>query len=162
MIRRDGRAIRAALLLLGAGAIGCGEELGPERFESGRVEGTIRLGGRPIPSGWVEFFPIDGTRGNLRSAPIRADGSFAASGVPAGRVAVRLVDAYGPPIPTSLGPVRFSTFGSFQTPIRAMVPAGTTTCLDIELAAEAERYRRNQEALTRRMDDRDAPHHDPR
>ncbi len=43
--------------------------------------------------GWIEFLPAEGTVGNLRSAPIGADGSFQADGVAIGTNFIGLTDA---------------------------------------------------------------------
>src|SRR5258708_2926577 len=102
MFDRRSRSGLAGVVLIAAG---CSEELGPEVFRTTRVEGTVRIAGQPVTSGWVEFQPVEGAQGNLRSAPIRKDGSFAAEGVPVGRVAIGVAGLLGPPIPTSLGPV---------------------------------------------------------
>ena len=84
----------AGLLVVIAGllAAGCAEELGPEVMRTTSVHGKITQGGRPIGGGWIEFIPADGTVGNLRSARIKADGTFSADRVPVGSVAVRLLD----------------------------------------------------------------------
>ena len=74
------------------GLVGCSDELGPERFETTRVAGRVHVAGRPVTRGWLEFAPVDGTRGNLRSARIGPDGSFDVDGVPVGRCALKLVD----------------------------------------------------------------------
>jgi hypothetical protein len=34
---------------------GCGEELGPERFPTTRVAGTVVEGGNAVAGGWIEF-----------------------------------------------------------------------------------------------------------
>lgn len=72
---------------------GCDDELGPERFETTRVVGRVHMADRPVSRGWLEFAPVDGTRGNLRSARLRPDGTFTAEKVPVGRCALKLVDA---------------------------------------------------------------------
>src|SRR4051794_29163276 len=94
MLDRRARSGLMGVVLLAVASGGCSEELGPERFEMTRVEGTVGLAGMPITSGWVEFLPTAGTRGNLRSAPIRKDGSFAADDVPVGPVAIALADVH--------------------------------------------------------------------
>lgn len=153
MLDRRARSGLIGVVLLASSSGGCSEELGPERFETTRVEGTVRLAGAPITSGWVEFLPTAGTRGNLRSAPIGKDGSFAADGVPVGRVAVALADLHGPPIPTSLGPVERGTFRFFQTPIRKTIPAGPKCRVDVDLADEAEAFLRERLSFQRRLND---------
>lgn len=91
--------------------------------------------------------------GNLRSAPILGDGSYAVEGVSRGRVVVRLVGVYGPPIPTSLGPVELSTFRSFLSPIRRAIDAGTAPRVDLDLAAEAEAHQRRRLEASRPMNE---------
>jgi hypothetical protein len=153
MPERFAKTGAVGLALFAAGFSGCSEELGPEVFETARVAGTVRLSGQPLASGWIEFLPIEGTRGDLRTTPIHRDGTFATDGVPVGRVAIRLPAAYGPPVPTSLGAVPIGTFRTFQSPIRATIPPKGMSRLDLELAVEAEKYRREQEALRRRMNE---------
>ena len=80
--------------LLALLASGCSEELGPEQLATAEVKGKVQLAGRPVTSGWVEFWPVKGTRGNSRTAPLRADGSFEARGVAVGLN--RLVLAHAP------------------------------------------------------------------
>lgn len=140
--------------LIAATASGCAEELGPEVFATTKVEGTIRIGGRPVSAGWVEFQPVDGTRGNLRSAPIRPDGSFSADRVPVGQVAVGLAGVRGPAIPTGLGPVELRAFRAPQTPIRVVIPPGASSRLDVDLADQADAFLRRSQAMKRR---REAP-----
>ena len=58
-----------------------------------RVRGVVKEGDRLVTGGWIEFIPADGTVGNLRSARVRADGTFDADGVAVGTNAIRLVNA---------------------------------------------------------------------
>jgi hypothetical protein len=113
---------------------GCREELGPERFQTTRVAGVVREGGRPVTGGWIEFVPAEGTVGNLRSAPIGPDGSFAADRVAVGTVAIGVVGA-------PLGPVTTPVFRELVHPIRRTIPAGPSAPLEIDLLQEAFRYR---------------------
>src|SRR5207253_905083 len=87
-------AMPRALLILSLGLLvtGCSEELGPVPMRVSRVRGVVREGSRPVSGGWIEFFPVDGTIGNLRSARLRADGSFDADGVAVGVNLIRLVN----------------------------------------------------------------------
>ncbi len=132
---------------------GCANELGPESLATTRVEGAIRIAGRPVSSGWVEFLPAEGAMGNLRSASISRDGSFGVDGVPQGRVVVRLVGVYGPPIPTMVGAVDLSTFRSFQSPIRRLIEDKTTQRLDLDLAQEAEAQQRRRLETSQQLRD---------
>jgi hypothetical protein len=115
-------------------ASGCGEELGPVRFRTTRVAGVVREGSRPVRGGWVEFLPVEGTVGNVRSAPIRGDGTFAAEGVAVGRNAIGIAGA-------PLNPALSHDFHPFRTPIRRDIPAGLETRLSIDLYEEAFRAR---------------------
>jgi hypothetical protein len=130
-------------------ASGCSEELGPERPSTARVEGTITVGGRPVTSGWIEFIPVEGTEGNLRTARISSDGSFSADRVPVGRVAVAFTNLRIPPIPTTLGPVDARSFRFFNTPIRKSIRSGPKTSLDLDLAAEAYALQKLRQELPR-------------
>ncbi len=143
-------AVLAALV--GGTVVGCTSELGPESFPASRAEGTVRIAGTPVSSGWLEFVPAEGTMGNLRSAPIHRDGSYGVDGVPRGRVVIRLVGVYGPPIPTSLGPVERSSFRSFLSPIRRVIDGDATSHLDLDLALEAEAYQRHRLEASRPID----------
>ena len=133
--------LRASLtVLLLVMTAGCREELGPVRFPTTRVSGTVTEGGRPLARGWIEFIPVDGTVGNLRTGRIQPDGSFAVDGVAIGENALRLAYAG----------IRFpggeQLFGRFTTPIRRVVPAQSASPLKIELLEEAVRF---QSARTR-------------
>jgi hypothetical protein len=143
MLERRAMSWAAGLALLATTIGGCADELGPETLPRTRVEGTIRLGGLPLTSGWVEFLPVEATRGNLRSAPIGNDGSYAVDGVPVGRVAVGLAGVHGRPISTPLGPVGFWVFRGSQTPLRRTTAAGSSR-IDLDLAAEAEACQRRR------------------
>jgi hypothetical protein len=114
------------------GISGCSEELGPEPMPVTRVNGSVTEAGRPLSHGWIEFFPLDGTVGNLRSARIRTDGSFEADGVAVGQNLIRLVDAG----------IRkdFAIFSKFQSPIRRLIPAQPGEPVRIELVDEAIRF----------------------
>jgi len=113
---------------------GCGEELGPERFPTTRVAGTVVEGGNAVAGGWIEFIPIEGTIGKIRSARIGTDGSFQADRVAVGENAIRLVNA-----PIQLrGGARL--FGQFSTPILRVIPPRPEGPLEIDLLEEAVRY----------------------
>jgi hypothetical protein len=114
------------------GILGCSEELGPELMPVTRVNGSVTEGGRPLSHGWVEFFPVDGTVGNLRSARIRTDGSFEADGVAVGQNLIRLVNAGIRP--------NFGIFSTFQSPIRRRIPAQPGEPVRIDLVDEAIRF----------------------
>ncbi len=136
MIRRIGPALAMAAL-----GIGCGEELGPERFPTAHVRGSVAAGGRPVGGGFIEFQPIDGTRGNLRVGPIRPDGSFAVDLVPVGKVAVGLAQLPIGPIPTASGPVDPRDFRLNRAPLRRTIAEGPDVVLAIDLDVEANRLK---------------------
>jgi hypothetical protein len=123
------RIVLAAVLAIAIS--GCSEELGPERMPVTSVAGTITESGRPLSRGWVEFFPVEGTIGNLRSARIERDGSFQTDGVAIGRNLVRLVNA---DIKT---PGLSRIFSSFQSPIRRAIGPKPERSLSIDLVTEA-------------------------
>jgi hypothetical protein len=120
------------------GLAGCSEELGPETMPVTRVQGRVTEGGRPLSRGWVEFFPVEGTIGNLRSARIETDGAFETDGVAVGQNLVRFVNA---DIRKDLG-----IFTEFRSPIRRLIPANSAEPLRIDLVDEAIRF---QSALAR-------------
>ncbi len=115
-------------------AAGCGEEVGPERMRTTRVSGVVRVGDRPVGGGWIEFIPIDGTVGNMRTAPLEPDGSFVATRVAVGTNIVGLAHA-----PIALPGGRL--FETFHSPIRRDIPAGPSTHLSLDLLAEFFRER---------------------
>ena len=124
--------------LLGLLAPGCAEELATERPATARIQGVVRVGDRPVGGGWIEFLPVEGTVGNLRSAPLGPDGRFQVSGVAVGRNLVRLVRS---PIelPTPSPDPRLG-FGQFTSPLRVEVREGAS--IDLDVRAEAQRLRR--------------------
>jgi hypothetical protein len=113
---------------------GCTEELGPERFVTTSVSGSVYEGKKPLKGGWIEFIPAGGTVGNLRSARIQCDGSFYASRVAVGQNAVRLVNT-----PIAL-PRGAQLFGRFDTPVRRRIPEHPDGALRIDLEEEYIRY----------------------
>jgi hypothetical protein len=119
------------LAMLALGSSGCLEELGPERMPVTRVTGAVREGSHPVSGGWIEFFPVDGTVGNLRSARLRADGSFAADHVAVGLNLIRLVN-----VPLS-SPAAKQIFGAYTSPIRRILPAQPIEPLLIDVVDES-------------------------
>jgi len=120
-------------------AAGCEEELGPVAFPTTRVVGVVRVGGRPVERGWIEFTPIEGTVGNLRSSPLARDGTFEATGVAVGKHVVSLVglpkavnDRFGPAFQATA-----------KHPILRTIAPGDVTRLEIDLLEES--IRREQE-----------------
>jgi hypothetical protein len=118
------------LPLTGLLASGCAEELGPERKETTRVVGVVREGRRPIGRGWVEFVPADGTVGNLRSAPLRPDGSFIADGVAVG---VNRIGLTGAPLESPGGR---NVFNPLTSQVRREIPRTPSGPLTIDVLEE--------------------------
>ncbi len=121
---------------LSLGLSGCGEELGPERLPVTRVNGSVTEGGRALRGGWIEFLPIDGTVGNLRSARLNEDGSFEADHVAVGLNVIRLVH-------TSIQSPQLATvFGRFDlSPIRRTITVRSAGPIVIELREAAQHFR---------------------
>lgn len=118
-------------------APGCAEELGPTRRETAHVHGRVHLGSSPITGGWIEFTPVDGTVGVLRSAPIQADGSFDAAGVALGTNLIRLAHPSPQPATPYLDPKIYWLFQQSFSPIRRTLRAPSET-LDIDLRRESQ------------------------
>jgi hypothetical protein len=89
--------------------------LGPEKMVTTTVLGSVSLGGKPVSQGWIEFVPVDGTVGRMRSARIQKDGSFHATKVPVGINLIRLVNTDIENFDLRHG------FGSFASPIRRTI-----------------------------------------
>ena len=119
-------AIGGIVLLLSA----CTEEWGSEVMPTGEVAGRVHRSGEPLTRGWLEFMPVDGTVGRLRSARIERDGTFQADSVPIGRVAIRMVGA-------DLPGAEFLLFSQLYLIRRDIGDSGTTT-LEIDLAEERQ------------------------
>jgi hypothetical protein len=111
---------------------GCQEELGPERFATTPVSGSIVEGGRAVGGGWIEFVPVDATVGRICAARIQADGSFLARSVPIGVNLIRLVNA---PIQLRGGRQLFGNYST--TPLRRVVRARPGGPVKIDLLEEA-------------------------
>lgn len=123
-------ALAGALAL----ASGCGDAWGPETFPTASARGQVLLDGRPIGGGWLEFAPIEGTVGRLRSAPVDRRGSFHVAGLPVGTVGIRLV---GSPAAAGIDPRRVRSLKALSQvyAIRRTIPPGGAV-LRIDLAAE--------------------------
>jgi hypothetical protein len=124
-------------LALSAVAPGCAEELGPEPMETTRVTGVVLEGGRPVRGGWIEFVPVEGTVGNMRSAPIGPGGRFTADRVPVGTNRIGLVAVPFSTLPRGM----FDTLGS---QIERQIPPGLSSSLTLDVIDEAVRLRANQ------------------
>jgi hypothetical protein len=114
---------------------GCAEELGPEPMPVANVSGKVTDGGRPVTGGWIEFYPIDGTIGKIRSARLRADGSFETDRVAVGLNLIRL---HTLDILKAADGKRI--FGTYYSPIRRTIPAQPAGPLAIDLIEEALRH----------------------
>jgi hypothetical protein len=125
-------ALTLASVALAAG--GCKEELGPEHLPVAPVDGWVTERGRPVRGGWIEFFPVDGGKGDIRSARLKPDGSFHADRVAVGLNLIRLVNTDIQNIDAA------HLFGSYQSPIRRTIPADRGDPLGIELVDEAIRW----------------------
>jgi hypothetical protein len=113
-----------------AGSSGCANALGPERMPISSVAGRVTENGRPVRGGWIEFVPIDGTVGKLRSARLNADGTFQADKVSVGLNLVRLVN-----LDISDDDAKY-LFGAFHSPIRRTIPAHAADAMNFELVDE--------------------------
>ncbi len=120
-----------ALLLLPSG---CREEFGPVRFKTTRVVGVVRIGNRPVSGGWIEFLPVAGTVGNLRSAAIGPDGTFEVDHVPVGINQLGFLDM---PIDRNIGRI----FHPLSSPIRRTIAEGASTIVEIDLLEEVIRFK---------------------
>jgi hypothetical protein len=81
-------------LLVSASALAPGCSRPPEPSQKPlSVVGQLTIGNEIAPRGWIEFQPIEGNVGLLRCAPIRPDGTFHATRIPAGRIGIRFVPA---------------------------------------------------------------------
>jgi len=146
------RHVLPVVLLLNLGWMGCSEELGPESFPTTLVRGTVRLRDRPLTGGFIALDPAEGSRGKVRVAPIRADGSFEVAGVAVGRVMIRFDQISVPSVNTSSGPIGARNFELMirSSPIRRTIPAGRDASLPIDLIDEANRVIRNPRGSRRR------------
>ena len=74
-------------------SIGCRDVLGPEKMRVVSVDGLVTQGKKKVTRGWIEFVPVDGTVGRMRSARVLEDGTFHATKVAVGINLIRLVNA---------------------------------------------------------------------
>jgi hypothetical protein len=122
------------MLVLGLLLAGCTQELGPVPMRLTRVQGVVREGKRPVSGGWIEFFPVEGTIGNLRSARLRPDGFFDVDRVPVGPNLIRLVNARI----ESPGAARL--FSAYSSPIRRQIPEQPGEPISVDLVEELIRF----------------------
>jgi hypothetical protein len=100
-----------------------------------RVTGKVTEGVRPLTRGFIEFFPVDGTVGNLRSARIQADGSFETDKVAIGLNLIRLVDI------DTAAPGPKGWFGTYLSPIRRSIPKRPAGPIEIDVIDEWIRFK---------------------
>ncbi len=118
------------------GSSGCTASLVPERMPVTSVRGKVTENGHPVQGGWIEFVPVDGTVGKLRSARLHADGTFLADRVPVGLDLIRLVNV-------DIGDKNAKwLFGAFHSPIRRVIPAQQGAPLAIDLVDEWNLFRK--------------------
>ena len=129
--------LRSVLVAIGGLLLtGCEQELGPTPLHLVEVRGVVRDDHRPVSGGWIEFFPVNGTVGNLRSARLQPDGSFKADGVAIGENLIRLVNS------RIESPGAAQLFGSYSSPIRRVITDQSATSLDVDLVQEAIRFQK--------------------
>lgn len=109
-------------------AAGCTEERPDPAFPLVTVQGRIQRNGQPLSSGWVEFVPVDGGQGVMKSGPIESNGQYKATGLGPGLHGVRVIV----PRDKSLFP-----FDQFFSPIRRTLSAEPVQTFDIDLSAES-------------------------
>ncbi|MEW4567118.1 hypothetical protein AB1L88_04555 [Tautonia sp. JC769] len=107
-----------------------------EWIPGAEVSGRIHRSGDPLTRGWLEFLPVDGAIGRLRSVPIRPDGTFLADGVAPGSVAIRVIGADLPASDESI-------FGQIYV-IRRVVLDAQANKFDIDLDQERRRLSSGQ------------------
>ncbi len=110
---------------------GCAEELGSTKKPAAHVAGRVHVGGLPVGGGWIEFYPVDGTVGDLRSAPLGKDGTFEATKVAVGSNLIRIVH----PPPSSRVP---DPFRQTYSPIRRQI-RGPSDRIEVDLLEEARK-----------------------
>jgi hypothetical protein len=111
-------------------SIGCRDVLGPEKMPVASVDGKVSQRGKPVTRGWIEFIPVDGTVGRMRSARLRPDGTFHATKVPVGLNLIRLVNV-------DVDSVRVRhTFGVFSSPIRRTIAQNVNLPVNIDVIDE--------------------------
>jgi len=120
---------------------GCGGAFGPEQFKTARIEGAVRIAKEPLRGGFIEFSPIDGTVGIMRSAPIQPDGTFVVDRVAVGVNAIAIV---GESLPRRLSGI-CDPLGS---QIHRTVADAQATKIEIDLLAEEASVQLRRQKLT--------------
>lgn len=132
-------ALAAAIL-----CAGCAEELHPVAMPTTRVQGVVTDGARPVSGGWIEFIPVEGTIGVLRSARLGADGTFDTDGVAVGINAIRLFNTR-----IASRPYR-GLFSTFSSPIRRKIGGGESGAtsgpsrISVNLVQESIKFQKSQ------------------
>jgi hypothetical protein len=129
-----GPVARSCLLWTLAFFLGCGAVIGPESMPVASVKGVVTEGQRPVGGGWIEFIPVGGTVGKLRSARLAANGTFDAMGVAVGVNLVRVVHA------SIESPAIARVVSDFASPIRRVVSREGGQFLTIDLLEETVRF----------------------
>lgn len=131
----------AGLALLFGPLCGCAEELGPVPMPVTTVRGVVTEGILPVSGGWIEFTPVEGTTGRLRSARLGNDGTFVVDRVAVGTNQIRLVNAkvHG-------RPYRGVFSMSFST-IRREARPDASEPIKIDLLIEQVRFQKRFERL---------------
>jgi hypothetical protein len=139
------RAVTCALAL---GSLGCRDMLGPEKMITTTVLGTVTVAGKPVSQGWIEFVPVEGTVGRMRSARLQKDGTFTATKVPVGVNLIRLINVDIENVELRRG------LASFASPIRRTITdqAGGRIKIDV-----IEEYVKGVEAQARKSKGGPAP-----
>jgi hypothetical protein len=94
------------------------------------VDGKVSQRGKPVTRGWIEFVPVDGTVGKMRSARIKPDGTFHATKVPVGLNLIRLVNIDWEPVQMR------RIFGAFTSPIRRRITENENGPIEIDIVEE--------------------------
>jgi hypothetical protein len=129
-VRLDLWLPRVVTCLLALCSLGCHDALGPEKMVTTTVLGSVTQGAKPISQGWIEFVPVNGTVGRMRSARIQKDGTFHATKVPVGINLIRLVNTDIENFDLRHG------FGSFASPIRRKITDRSDPRIQIDVIEE--------------------------
>ncbi len=119
---------RKWLVLFMISLAGCSQELPLPAVPKVIVKGKLSRGGRPLDRGWVEFVPVDGGSGVLRSGSIKPDGSFEVTSIGPGLHGIRVI------VPRDRS---FYPFDQFFSPIRRSITAEPNQFFDINLDNES-------------------------
>jgi hypothetical protein len=88
--RRGTRRGYVAVLVLAAGAAGCGAvSASRPSYPAANLQGAVTLDGQPIAKGTLQFLPPDGSSAPVVQAEIK-DGRYSVTAVPLGKVRVMI------------------------------------------------------------------------